>query len=180
MWFPGTDGSVAVLVIGTDGFGADTAIMGRPGHARRLRAVSRLHCGKLWVTPDLLDLFLYEHDTPLTGSAGQRWEKRLQAIAGTIFPAVSHDEVLEILRERRRASGHGQDPPGVRDCKIDWLFCTSPVSRCADLRGLRGGPLSASYRARACVRGEGRGPAVSQCRGAQGPAVLWQSYGETW
>ena len=158
VWFPGTDGSVAVLVIGTDGFGADTAILGRPGHARRLRALSRLHRGKLWVKPDLLDitsevplataqtwpeipaarkayslviyaavaikrdadremledlldLFFYEHDTPLTGSAGQRWEKRLQEIAGAIFPSVSHDEVLEILRERRFVILDG--PPGT-------------------------------------------------------------------
>ncbi len=56
VWFPGDGGSVAVLVIGTDGFGADTAILGRPGHARRLRALSRLHKGKLWVKPDLLDI----------------------------------------------------------------------------------------------------------------------------
>ena len=56
VWFPGMRGSVAVLVIGTDGFGADTAILGRPGHARRLRALSRLHRGKVWVKPDLLDV----------------------------------------------------------------------------------------------------------------------------
>src|SRR3954468_21941379 len=30
VWFPGTDGgSVVALVVGTDGFGADTAILGR-------------------------------------------------------------------------------------------------------------------------------------------------------
>jgi 5-methylcytosine-specific restriction protein B len=56
VWFPGEGGSVAVLVIGTDGFGADTAILGRPGHARRLRALSRAHRGGLWVKPDVLDL----------------------------------------------------------------------------------------------------------------------------
>lgn len=56
VWFPGEGGSVAVLVIGTDGFGSDTHILGRPGHARRLRALSRLGRGKLWVKPDLLDL----------------------------------------------------------------------------------------------------------------------------
>ena len=56
VWFPGPTGSVAVLVIGTDGFGADTHILGRPGHARRLRALKRLHGGGLWVKPDLLDL----------------------------------------------------------------------------------------------------------------------------
>ena len=163
VWFPGTDGSVAVLVIGTDGFGADTAILGRPGHVRRLRALSRLHRGKLWVKPDLLDitsevplataqtwpeipaarkaysrviyaavaikndadhqvledlldLFFYEHDTPLIGSAGQRWEKKLQAIAGAIFPSVSHEEVLEILRERRFVILDG--PPGTGKTRL--------------------------------------------------------------
>src|SRR3954453_10716331 len=56
VWFPGDGGSVVALVIGTDGFGADTAILGRPGHGRRLRALSRLHSGRIWVKPDLLDI----------------------------------------------------------------------------------------------------------------------------
>lgn len=56
VWFPGKGGSVAVLVIGTGGFGADTSILGRPGHGRRLRALSRLNNGKIWVKPDLLDI----------------------------------------------------------------------------------------------------------------------------
>lgn len=56
VWFPGDGGSVAVLVIGTDGFGADAHILGRPGHRRRLRALSRVHGGRIWVKPDLLDL----------------------------------------------------------------------------------------------------------------------------
>ncbi|MCC6644590.1 MAG: AAA family ATPase [Polyangiaceae bacterium] len=56
VWFPGEGGSVAVLVIGTDGFGADAHILGRPGHRRRLKALSRLHGGKTWVKPDLLDI----------------------------------------------------------------------------------------------------------------------------
>ncbi len=56
VWFPGKKGSVAALVIGTDGFGADSHILGRPGHARRLKALSRLHKGKIWVKPDLLDI----------------------------------------------------------------------------------------------------------------------------
>lgn len=56
VWFPGANGSVAVLVIGTEGFGADTGILGRPGHARRLRALSRLHKGRVWIKPDLLDI----------------------------------------------------------------------------------------------------------------------------
>jgi 5-methylcytosine-specific restriction protein B len=56
VWFPGKGGSIAVLVIGTDGFGQDTHILGRPGHARRLRALRTLHQGRIWVKPDLLDL----------------------------------------------------------------------------------------------------------------------------
>ena len=55
VWFPGEVGSVAVLVIGTDGFGSDAHILGRPGHRRRLKALSRLHGGRTWVKPDLLD-----------------------------------------------------------------------------------------------------------------------------
>jgi len=55
VWFPGKRGSIAVLVIGTDGFGADSHILGRPGHRRRLKALSRLHGGRTWVKPDLLD-----------------------------------------------------------------------------------------------------------------------------
>ena len=56
VWFPGEGGSLAVLVIGTDGFGADAHILGRPGHRRRLKALSRLHGGQIWVKPDLLDI----------------------------------------------------------------------------------------------------------------------------
>jgi 5-methylcytosine-specific restriction protein B len=56
VWFPGEGGSIAVLVIGTDGFGEDSHILGRPGHARRLRALARMHRGAIWVKPDLLDL----------------------------------------------------------------------------------------------------------------------------
>jgi 5-methylcytosine-specific restriction protein B len=55
-WFPGEEGSVAVLVIGTDGFGGDAHILGRPGHRRRLRALARVHHGRIWVKPDLLDI----------------------------------------------------------------------------------------------------------------------------
>lgn len=163
VWFPGERGSVAVLVIGTDGFGADTAILGRPGHARRLRALSRLHCGKLWVKPDLLDigtevpndvarrwpdisaalkaysrviyaavpvrsdtdrgavedlldLFFHEHGTPLTGDAKKRWERRLEHIAGAVFPAVTLEEVLSILRERRFVVLEG--PPGTGKTRL--------------------------------------------------------------
>jgi len=163
VWFPGEQGSVAVLVIGTDGFGSDTAILGRPGHARRLRALARLHKGKVWVKPDLLDvstevpyavtrqwpdipvalkaysrviyaavpvrgdtdvqavtdlldLFFHEHGTPLTGQAKKDWERRLEAIAGAVFPAVTLDSVFETLRERRFVVLEG--PPGTGKTRL--------------------------------------------------------------
>jgi len=56
VWFPATSGSLLVLVVGTEGFGADQELLGRPGHARRLRALGRVHGSRLWVKPDLLDL----------------------------------------------------------------------------------------------------------------------------
>jgi 5-methylcytosine-specific restriction protein B len=43
VWFPGEGGSVAILGIGTGGFGPDVHILGRPGHRRRLQACARLH-----------------------------------------------------------------------------------------------------------------------------------------
>lgn len=163
VWFPGGKGSVAVLVIGTDGFGADTAILGRPGHARRLRALSRLHRGKVWVKPDLLDvstevpnviaqqwpdisaalkaytrviyaaapvrsgadnravedlldLFFHEHGTPFTGDAKKHWERRLEEIAGAVFPVVTLDEVCAVLRERRFVVLEG--PPGTGKTRL--------------------------------------------------------------
>lgn len=163
VWFPGVGGSVAVLVIGTDGFGADTSILGRPGHSRRLRALSRLHGGQMWVKPDvldiasevpgviaatwpeipaalkayarvvyaatpvrgadsleavedLLDLFFHEHGTPLTGAAKERWDARLEQIAGAVFPTVPVDTVLEILRERRFLILEG--PPGTGKTRL--------------------------------------------------------------
>src|SRR5262245_52109089 len=56
VWFPGEGGSVAILGIGTGGFGPDVHILGRPGHRRRLQALARLHASRLWVKPDPLDL----------------------------------------------------------------------------------------------------------------------------
>ncbi|MFO8073557.1 MAG: AAA family ATPase [Polyangia bacterium] len=163
VWMPAAEGSVAVLVIGTDGFGADTAILGRPGHGRRLRALSRLHRGRVWVKPDLLDiasevpgtttalwpdvstclksysrviyaavpvcslndaeavadlidLFFHEHGTPLTGKAKDRWEGRLEAIAGAVFPSVAEEHVLDVLKERRFVVLEG--PPGTGKTRL--------------------------------------------------------------
>jgi 5-methylcytosine-specific restriction protein B len=170
VWFPGERGSLAVLVIGTDGFGADTAILGRPGHLRRLRALSRLHRGKVWVKPDpldiatevpsviagqwpeipaalkaygrviyaavpvrdegdgdavtdLLDLFFHEHGTPLTGDARRYWEGRLEEIAGAVFPSVTPEQVLAILRERRFVVLEG--PPGTGKTRLAYQIADS-------------------------------------------------------
>jgi 5-methylcytosine-specific restriction protein B len=81
-WFPGDEGSVAVLCIGTDGFGQDTHILGRPGHRRRLKALSRLHAGRLWVKPDLLDI-----TTPVPKTVSDGWP----AIAGAL---KAYDRVI--------------------------------------------------------------------------------------
>jgi 5-methylcytosine-specific restriction protein B len=86
VWFPGDAGSVAVLVIGTDGFGADTAILGRPGHVRRLRALARMHHGALWVKPDVLDLA-----SAVPDSVGGGWpaiEPQMKSYSRFIYAAV--------------------------------------------------------------------------------------------
>jgi 5-methylcytosine-specific restriction protein B len=163
VWFPGQGGSVAILGIGTNGFGSDAHILGRPGHARRLRALARLHRGAIWVKPDvldlsspvppvvtqrwpgieaalrsyervvyaavavrgtqdaravedLLDLFFDEHQTPLTGEAKRRWEKREKDIHGAIFPHPTEGELQSLLRERRFLVLEG--PPGTGKTRL--------------------------------------------------------------
>src|SRR5688572_149457 len=86
VWFPGAKGSVAILGIGTNGFGNDTHILGRPGHARRLRALARIHRGALWVKPDVLDLA-----TPVPEAVSERWpaiEAALRAYDRVIYAAT--------------------------------------------------------------------------------------------
>ena len=101
VWFPGEKGSVAALGIGTDGFGADSYILGRPGHARRLRALSHLHRGKIWVKPDLLDI-----STEVPGVVTDSWPNipaALKAYSRVIYAAtVMHsnkdsDAVADLL-----------------------------------------------------------------------------------
>jgi 5-methylcytosine-specific restriction enzyme B len=87
VWFPGDGGSVVALGIGTDGFGADTAILGRPGHGRRLRALSRLHSGRLWVKPDLLDIA-----TEVPDSIAASWpaiDAAMKAYSRVLYAAVA-------------------------------------------------------------------------------------------
>ncbi len=87
VWFPGDGGSVVALGIGTDGFGADTAILGRPGHGRRLRALSRLHAGRLWVKPDLLDIA-----TELPDSVASNWpaiDAAMKAYSRVLYAAAA-------------------------------------------------------------------------------------------
>src|SRR3954466_3168368 len=87
VWFPGDGGSVVTLVMGTDGFGADTAILGRPGHGRRLRALSRLHAGRLWVKPDLLDIA-----TEIPDSVAANWpgiDAAMRAYSRVLYAAAA-------------------------------------------------------------------------------------------
>jgi 5-methylcytosine-specific restriction protein B len=61
VWMPGAirdgrRGSILVYVVGTQGFGADAYLLSRPGHARRLRALARVHRGRVWVKGDVLDM----------------------------------------------------------------------------------------------------------------------------
>lgn len=87
VWFPGVGGSVAVLVIGTDGFGADTSILGRPGHSRRLRPLSRLHGRQMWVKPDVLDIA-----SEVPGVIAATWPEipaALKAYARVVYAATS-------------------------------------------------------------------------------------------
>ena len=86
VWFPGEEGSVAVLVIGTDGFGADAHILGRPGHRRRLKALSRLHRGQIWIKPDLLDI-----SSELPSSVSSDWPEvpsALKSYSRVIYAAT--------------------------------------------------------------------------------------------
>ena len=86
VWFPGEGGSIAVLVVGTDGFGDDSHILGRPGHGRRLRALRALHHGRLWVKPDLLDL-----NSRVPDSAMASWpaaESAMKMYRHVIYAAV--------------------------------------------------------------------------------------------
>ncbi len=87
VWFPGDGGSVAVLVIGTDGFGADSHILGRPGHRRRLQALARWHRGRIWVKPDLLDIA-----SKVPDAVSSRWPQipaALKAYQQVIYAATA-------------------------------------------------------------------------------------------
>lgn len=164
VWFPSNKGSLLVLVVGTEGFGADQELLGRPGHARRLRALGRVHGSRLWVKPDLLDLqfkiaeaqwsqwpeldaarkqyepyiyaatfvrdetadrplvedlldfFLTEHGTPLTGAFGGRWVKTLERLRQRIFEPVDERAVKVALKERRFVVLEG--PPGTGKTRL--------------------------------------------------------------
>ncbi len=87
VWFPGHKGSLLVLVVGTEGFGADQELLGRPGHARRLRAMGRLHANKLWVKPDLLDLTFKIADAQWA-SWGLNLDAVRKSYEGLIYAAV--------------------------------------------------------------------------------------------
>jgi 5-methylcytosine-specific restriction protein B len=101
VWFPGEGGSLAVLVIGTAGFGPDAHILGRPGHRRRLQALRRLHVNRLWVKPDPLDLTSTipepaRRNWPAIEAALQAYDQPGQAV---IYAAVAVTEGNAAERE---------------------------------------------------------------------------------
>jgi 5-methylcytosine-specific restriction protein B len=120
VWFPGEHGSVAVLVIGTNGFGADAHILGRPGHRRRLEALARLYRGRLWVKPDLLDL-----QSAVPAAVTSRWpqiDAALKKYGHLIYAAVpitdtssrqAFEDLLDLF-----ASEHGVKFKG--DAAVRW------------------------------------------------------------
>ena len=169
VWFPGEGGSVAILGIGTGGFGSDVHILGRPGHRRRLQALARLHADRIWVKPDpldlnstvpdpvhrswpnieaalkaydrpgnaviyaatavtdgnraeretvedLMDLFVYEHETRMKGAMKNRWDAKRSAMLAQVFPKHTEDEVAALLEERRFVVLQG--PPGTGKTRL--------------------------------------------------------------
>lgn len=120
VWFPGDQGSVAVLVIGTDGFGGDAHILGRPGHRRRLKALSRLHGGKTWVKPDLLDIA-----TEVPGVVSSAWPEippALKAYSKEIYAAtpVRSAEDWERVADLLDLFFHEHGTPFTGKAKIRW------------------------------------------------------------
>jgi 5-methylcytosine-specific restriction enzyme B len=119
VWFPGERSSVAVLVIGTGGFGPDAHILARPGHRRRLRALQRLH-RRMWVKPDLLDVGAAVPDV-----IAREWpaiESAMKSYGKVIYAAVpvdsdeSRQTVLDLLD--LFAHDHGVTLKGT--AKTDW------------------------------------------------------------
>jgi 5-methylcytosine-specific restriction protein B len=119
-WFPGEGGTVAILGIGTDGFGQDTHILGRPGHRRRLKALSRLHAGRLWVKPDLLDI-----TTPVPRVVSDTWPAipgALKAYSHVIYAAVGvrRAQDAEIVEDLLDLFFAEHDTPATGDTKKRW------------------------------------------------------------
>lgn len=149
VWFPGTGGSIAVLVIGTDGFGQDSHILGRPGHGRRLRALSTLHQGRVWVKPDLLDLTSRVPETIIENWPGA--ESALKTYGHVIYAAVpvrgpadatAVEDLLDLFfaehgtpsRVRHGTAGTPDKPPSPAPSspasmpRRYWPCCASDVS----------------------------------------------------
>jgi len=119
-WFPGDGGTVAILGIGLDGFGQDTHILGRPGHRRRLRALSRLHRGKLWVKPDLLDTIsavpkIISDAWPAIPAALKAYDKVIYAAAAVRAPGDR-----EIVEDLMDLFFHEHDTPPTGKAKDRW------------------------------------------------------------
>ncbi|HPW20027.1 MAG TPA: AAA family ATPase [Vicinamibacterales bacterium] len=128
VWFPGLKGSVAVLVIGTEGFGNDSGILGRPGHARRLRALSRLHNGRLWVKPDLLDIST--EIPPATSSHWPEIPSALKAYSRVIYAgtAVRTEDDGEAVADLLDLFFHEHQTPLTERFKSRWADRMSAIA----------------------------------------------------
>jgi hypothetical protein len=166
---------VAVLVIGTDGFGEDAHILGRPGHRRRLKALSRLHGGRTWVKPDFLDIA-----SEVPNSVVSQWPEipaAMKSYGKVIYAATavrSADDgrrVADLLDlffdehgtpltgkakeewNRRRQEIAGAIFPSVAENEV-WSYCANGASWCwrghraRGRRGSLGGWQSGSVRRR--------------------------------
>lgn len=119
-WFPGEGGSVAVLCIGIDGWGPDGHILQRPGHRRRIKALSRLHGGRLWVKSDLVDTA-----TLVPKIISDRWpavHAALKAYAHVIYAAVvvTRPEDRELVEDLLDLFFAEHDTPTTKQAKKRW------------------------------------------------------------
>lgn len=128
VWFPGEGGSVAVLAIGTDGFGADAHILGRPGHRRRLKALSRLHGGRIWVKPDLLDLVTEVPET--LSSAWPEISAALRSYSRVIYAAtpVRSAEDAERVADMLDLFFDEHKTPLTGTAKVRWFGRTQQIA----------------------------------------------------
>ena len=140
IWFPiaaddaGSAGSLLTFVCGTRGLSPDESIMGRPGHARHLRALGRyLHCDvgtPVWTKRDPTNL---SQDVPDVVKARFPRFSALFSRYGQYLYAVA--EVPEDLKKARRVVGAFLD---FYAWERNWLALKGSADEVAQLKcGIR-------------------------------------------